>query len=99
QVNSVQGKWHRRSPPARCDRICWHRKIRMIEDVEDFGAEFERRGPCGLHVLNHRGVKIGEPWAFENVSAGIAECAWRRQGKSGRIEPTSDRSDRRAIRT
>jgi len=69
----------------------------MIEDVEDFGAEFERHGSRELHVLNHRIVKIGEAWAFQNVSAGIAECPWRRQG--GRIEPTRDRSDRRAIRT
>src|SRR6476661_4631852 len=62
-------------------------KLRMIQDVECFGAELESNLFMYDEVLEERRVPVGTTRPEQNVAAGVAVRKWRGCGECARIKP------------
>src|SRR5262249_20317472 len=72
------------------------RKRRMVERIEEFRPELERRRLASAHsdcrVLHQGQVEIIHTWTDDHSVAGIAEGAERVVGEATRVEPTLEPS-------
>src|SRR5215471_2467892 len=73
------------------DDVARRTKVRVIEQVEDVGAELQPRVSNRTDVLDHRQVHVVESRPDHNVTAEIAETV--DGDEHGRIEPLIDGTD------
>src|SRR5262249_20362213 len=71
----------------RADEVIWQTKVRMVEQIEELRAELDHRGFPQRGVLDKREVDVFVTRPVQNVAAGGAETAERRDDEGRRIEP------------
>ena len=65
---------------------CRAEELGVVEEVEGFGAHFQRLGPLDRNCPGERGVEILESRTGEKAAAGAAYSSQRRQGELGGVE-------------
>jgi hypothetical protein len=65
-----------------CARV---RKVRMVEGIEELGAELELVSFCEFELLEQTQVPHLNAWAMEQTRRAIPELPWSRLSKSGWI--------------
>src|ERR1022692_162112 len=58
-------------------------EVRVIEDVEELGAELKPHGFSKVEILSQREIEIPEAAVLEHVAAHVAELAERRRNHHG----------------
>ena len=61
-------------------------ELRVVENVERFGAKFEIAAFGDLEVFQQGNIEVQPAWVVEEVASGIAEGESCGSGKGGRVE-------------
>src|SRR5437879_3748738 len=70
----------------------------MVQHVERLRAKLQVQPLGQARVLERRNIQIRQPWALQDVPAGVAKGSRRRQRKGGGVHPVLRRSQVDALR-
>src|SRR5713101_9380367 len=65
--------------------------VRMIQEVERLETQLDVLGCTDMELLGRGEVPVDDAGTNHFAAARAAECAGRRSGESGGVEPMSDR--------